>query len=760
MSWPGLALRVPLSAVPRLPLAAFRSRLLLRGVFVLLVLATLGLALTVLSQEKQRSRQRYADGFGQTLSALTAQLRHPSGQLALLNADLDAQAPDAMPAPGWRPRVLPFAAIDFDDPFKARQAVELSGCAVAWPHGAQAGAQACTAIGRSAFAGGFVYVVVDAALPPALERDRSERDLQGLHRARLTVTQAGQSAVWTAPFEAAADAPVQTAAGGLRGRLTGFAGDLATLPLRQLPERDFRGWLWQERACAPSAEPSDGATCPRRTLLSLRVPVAAWRDALFRAGAPAWPPADLDRTHVRLEWLGPDQEVLFDSATPGAEPPFSLAQLAQGLGAGETLRLQPERPGAVARVIEGSQEAAPEAPGRSGPAWEAPAAWLAQIILRLPAPDAGSDPNAGVPPPQAEDVVVTPAGRWRVTLSGDFAHVDRQLGVTATRLAGYVGAMLLSIALAWLLIELALMRRIARLTRRVAALGHRPGQGVPGAEDEALDRGEDPARAIAALRGRDELGLLAGTVADLLRRVREAAQRERIQAEREREMWHAVGHEIMSPLQSLMVLHGQAEDPSHRYVQRMQQAVRVLYGKASPGEAISAASLTPATVDLDAFLHHVAQNAAFAGVSQVVYAARGRPVPAQADEYALEDVITHLLHNADRHRVPGTPITLTLQGPDGDGRLSVRVHNVGPVIPPELAERIFEYGFRGDSQEGGDRPPAGSDSGQRGQGLFVARTYLGKMGGTLAVEATADGPCFVMRLMGAAPRATASTASP
>ena len=40
-------------------------------------------------------------------------------------------------------------------------------------------------------------------------------------------------------------------------------------------------------------------------------------------------------------------------------------------------------------------------------------------------------------------------------------------------------------------------------------------------------------------------------------------------------MWHAVGHEIMSPLQSLLVLHGHADDPSYRYINRMQQAVRV-----------------------------------------------------------------------------------------------------------------------------------------------------------------------------------------
>jgi signal transduction histidine kinase len=640
--------------------------------------------------------------------------------------------------------VLPFAAIDFDDPFKARQAVELSGCAVGWPAGPQAGAQVCTAIGRSAFAGGFVYVVVDAPLPPAFERDLTQRDLRGLHRARITVTQGGEVERWTAPFEAAADGPVQTAAGGLRGRLTGFAGDLTELPLRQRPERDFRGWFWQERTCAPSAEPSDGATCARRTLLSLRVPVAAWREALFRGGAPTWPPADLARTQVRLEWLGPDDAVLFDSLARGAEPPFSLAQLAGRLGAGETLRLVPERPVATAREFRGSGTAAKDETLSALEEGPAPAGWLASLILRLPDPGARS---AERPPPEASDEVVTPAGRWRVTLSGDFAQVDRQLIITATRLSGYVGAMLAAVALAWLLIELALLRRIARLTRRVADLGHRPGQGLEGTGASPAG-GEDPAQAIAALRGRDELGLLAGTVADLLRRVREAAVRERIQAERERDMWHAVGHEIMSPLQSLMVLHGAADDPSHRYVQRMQQAVRVLYGKASPGEAITAAALTPATLDLDAFLRHVAHNAGFAGVSQVVYAARGRPALAQADEYALEDVITHLLHNADRHRVPGTPITLELEGPDAQGRLQIGVHNVGPGIAPELTERIFEYGFRGDTAGHLADPAEGS---QRGQGLFVARTYLGKMGGTLRVEATPDGPRFVMSLVAAVP---------
>ena len=73
----------------------------------------------------------------------------------------------------------------------------------------------------------------------------------------------------------------------------------------------------------------------------------------------------------------------------------------------------------------------------------------------------------------------------------------------------------------------------------------------------------------------------------------------------------------MSPLQSLMVLHPGSGDASHRYVQRMQQAVKLLYGQASPSEALQAATLEVCTLDLDAFLRAIAGNAHFAGVQGV-----------------------------------------------------------------------------------------------------------------------------------------------
>jgi signal transduction histidine kinase len=172
----------------------------------------------------------------------------------------------------------------------------------------------------------------------------------------------------------------------------------------------------------------------------------------------------------------------------------------------------------------------------------------------------------------------------------------------------------------------------------------------------------------------------------------------------------------------------------------MQQALRVLYGTASPSEAFESATLALQAMDVNAFLRHVAQNAPEAGIAAVVFEPGNLPVWVRADEYSLEDVVLHVLRNADRHRRPGTPITLTLV--EADGTVQVALHNVGRTIEADMLGRIFEYGVS-------DQPDAGA-LGSRGQGLFVARTYMAKMGGTITAENVVDGVRFTLSLQRAA----------
>jgi signal transduction histidine kinase len=329
-----------------------------------------------------------------------------------------------------------------------------------------------------------------------------------------------------------------------------------------------------------------------------------------------------------------------------------------------------------------------------------------------------------VPLATAETIVI-PSGRYQIALHGDARSVSKSLSVVASRLSWFVGAMLLALLLAWLVIEIGVIRRIRVLIRRADSVA-KTVKGT-GAADE-FD--------VSDLRGEDELGVLAGCLHDLLRRVREDVERETIRAEQERDMWHAVGHEIMSPLQSLMALHADGDGQSTRYLARMQQAIRVLYGSASPSEAFQASVVQVGELDLSAFLEHVAANAPCAGIENVRLLGGGHAVLARADEYCLEDVVTHVLRNAARYRIEGSPITLTLDASETGA--SITIFNRGPNIDEELIGRVFEYGVS-------DQPDSGAH-GNRGQGLFVAKIYMAKMGGTISVQNHADGVAFILSL--------------
>jgi signal transduction histidine kinase len=189
-----------------------------------------------------------------------------------------------------------------------------------------------------------------------------------------------------------------------------------------------------------------------------------------------------------------------------------------------------------------------------------------------------------------------------------------------------------------------------------------------------------------------------------------------------------------------MVLHGAPDDPSARYIQRMQQAVRVLYGSASPSEAFQSTQVTLAPICLNEFLRHVADNAPAIGIENVQLRndAASEAIYAEADEYSLEDVITHVLQNAQRFRPPGSPILVQLEATPSHANIAIA--NLGPAIDESLIDKIFEYGVSGSATENG------TANASRGQGLYVAKTYMAKMGGTITASNTGEGVRFVLTL--------------
>ncbi len=684
-------------------LASFRLRVLFRSAFFLLALATLVMTVYVLQEEKQRSYDNYQQSFTKTKAQIAAQLRHPTGQLALLNP-----SDNAAPITPLRPVLLPFSAIDFDDQSKVRNAVEMTGCLVQYPHYGSL----CVAIGNNPWAGGFIYAAGTFASTALVPHAMGDKYLDTAHRLRVEVKMRGQTYRWIAPFEPLPN-PGNPQREGIRGRFTGY-GDIGGRDYTNARTvRDFRGWVWQGTGCVNAATPGDAPQtedCEKKSFFSLRLPVDVLRDALFQKERPVWPPADLNDVQVRVEVLPPgDGATLFDSNAEGAIAPFSLGDLRTQLLPGETLRIRKngQADGADLVRLSGNEAVATE----SSPL-------LTRLIRRLPVD------NYDAPIELVEDVA-TPLGNYTIYLKGDARSVNRSLSAVATRLSWFVVAMLLAIALAWLVIEVGIIRRIARLTRRSSQLSQTVKTTAGLAHFDLAD-----------LRGSDELGILANCLNDLLRRVKEDAEREQIRAGQEKDMWHAVGHEIMSPLQSLIALHGVQDDPSLRYIHRMQQAVRILYGTASPSEAFQSTTLAVQTVEINGFLHNIAANAASVGFSDVHYAGGDDAVLVRAEEYALEDVVTHVLRNAERYRVPGSAITLSLHATETDA--TVTIHNTGPHIAAELIDQIFEYGVSDQAESGAN--------GNRGQGLFVARTYMAKMGGMIAAVNDQDGVSFVLVL--------------
>ena len=686
----------------------FRLRVFFRGIFLLLALATIGLALAVLQDEKERSYKNYQDGFKKNQAQIAAKLRHPTGQLVLLNPN--AYTGEVTPL---RPVVLPFSALDFDDKSKAQQAVEMAGCLVQYPDAASM----CVAVGNNPFAGGFIYAVGSFNSGVLVPHISGELDLTLSHRARISVEMRGQSFKWVAPFEIAEERASIANLGNVRGRLVGFVDDGPITPATR-PVRDFRGWLWQDGRCVDSATAQDSG-CMKRAFVSVRLPIELFSQAIYQK-APnevVWPPADLDQIKVHVEVLPPGSAAtLFDSNATGATPPFSWSEITPLLLPGEKLRI---------RKVSSTKTTADIITLSGAESTEQFSPLIGQLIrwLQVEGYDA---------PITNTEVISTPLGRYELILTGDIRTVNKALTAVATRVSWFVVGMLLAIFISWLAIELRIIRRITELTRRAVKVS----KGIK----STLDNDNLAAVDLSDLRGGDELGVLAGGLQDLLQRVNEDVRREHIRVAQEKDTWHAVGHEIMSPLQSLMVLHGSADDPAHRYISRMQQAVRVLYGSASPSEAFETTALNVQTLDVNEFLSHIASNSDAAGIPDVVFEPATRPVLVRADEYSLEDAVSHILRNAQRYRLLGTPIVITLTVNAAEGaapEATVQLANQGPHIADDMLGKIFEYGVS-DQQDA-------AALGNRGQGLFVAKTYLAKMGGTIAARNTENGVCFELR---------------
>ena len=112
-----------------------------------------------------------------------------------------------------------------------------------------------------------------------------------------------------------------------------------------------------------------------------------------------------------------------------------------------------------------------------------------------------------------------------------------------------------------------------------------------------------------------------------------------------------------------------------------------------------------------------------------------RPVTLRSDPVRLEQILVNLVTNAIRHGPDGQPVTIEVE--QADAAVSVHVIDLGPGIPAQYVDRIFEPFERFD-------PDSGVGS---GLGLPVSRRLAELLGGRLTVKSEpGGGATFSLRL--------------
>jgi two-component system OmpR family sensor kinase len=114
------------------------------------------------------------------------------------------------------------------------------------------------------------------------------------------------------------------------------------------------------------------------------------------------------------------------------------------------------------------------------------------------------------------------------------------------------------------------------------------------------------------------------------------------------------------------------------------------------------------------------------------------PLTVVGDEARLHQVLVNLLANARAHTPPGTTVTVTMSGGDGeDARLAVV--DDGPGIPAVLQPAVFERFARGDSSRS-------RAAGSTGLGLAIVAAVVEAHGGTVSVESRPGRTAFTVAL--------------
>ncbi|MHB8875004.1 MAG: sensor histidine kinase [Myxococcaceae bacterium] len=218
--------------------------------------------------------------------------------------------------------------------------------------------------------------------------------------------------------------------------------------------------------------------------------------------------------------------------------------------------------------------------------------------------------------------------------------------------------------------------------------------------------------------------------------------------EREREWLAALGHELNSSLNSLVLgvtvaeklMPGDIELARHHLAAVRRNAV--LMGRLVTDHleatllGMVELEVLPQKVELGSFLPHAVQTAELPGPKHPVRFALQPGLSAQADPDRLQQILTNLLSNAAKYATPGP---LTLGATREADRALVWLTDEGPGLEARELELLFQRYSRPPSRERG-----------LGLGLWLSREIARLMGGDLWATSQGSSSTFHLSLPAAA----------
>jgi len=263
--------------------------------------------------------------------------------------------------------------------------------------------------------------------------------------------------------------------------------------------------------------------------------------------------------------------------------------------------------------------------------------------------------------------------------------------------------------------------------------------------------------AVEAMRhGAQEYLVKGPEDAALLPRVsRLAIERKRLQ-DLEQLLVGVVSHDLRGPLQTIalsceLVL-AEVRGPTRTWVNRALTAVRRANGlvddllDATRVRLGGPLPIERAPVDLVRLVEQVTDDHRARQPSRVIGLEAPATLVTACDAKRISQVVNNLLGNAIQHSPASSTVRVRV-GSLGDGESEIAVHNLGPAIPEQLRDRIFEPL---------ERVEVVSTNHSIGLGLYIVHEIVEAHGGTIAVESTADqGTTFRVRLPAGAGAGTA-----